>query len=97
LSPCPKYTPKSVPRQYFRSSLPHARASTFSLKESEGVAHYHRPGAPRKRKAANTLIDAAKTREIPLAASPALALDEVTFGRAPRLGRAPLFTARALD
>jgi hypothetical protein len=65
LSPCPKYTLKSVPRQYFWSSLALARASAFSLKNSEGVAHY-RPGAPSKRKAANTLIDAAKTREIPL-------------------------------
>jgi hypothetical protein len=38
-----------------------------------------RPGVPSKRKAANTLINAAKTREIPLAASPALALAKVTF------------------
>jgi hypothetical protein len=34
----PKYTPESVPRQYFRSSILHARASTFSLKDSRGVA-----------------------------------------------------------
>jgi hypothetical protein len=50
---------------------------------------------PSKRKAANALINAAKTRKIPLAASPALALDEVV-SRGLRLGRA-LFIGQALD
>ncbi|MDQ6868971.1 MAG: hypothetical protein M3178_11405 [Pseudomonadota bacterium] len=36
-----------------------------------------------KDKAANTLMNAAKTRKIPLAASPALALDTVTFATRP--------------
>ena len=36
-----------------------------------------------KDKAANTLINAAKTRKIPLAASPALALDKATLRDAP--------------
>jgi hypothetical protein len=71
-----------VPQQYFRSSFPLARAATFSLKDSEGIAHY-RPGVPSKREAANTLINAAKTREIPLAESPSLALDTVTFATRP--------------
>ncbi len=44
---------------------------------------HYRPGVPSKRKAANTLINAAKTREIPLAASPALALAKVTCAARP--------------
>jgi hypothetical protein len=38
---------------------------------------------PSQRKAANTLINAAKTRKISLAASPALALDKVAFATCP--------------
>jgi hypothetical protein len=38
---------------------------------------------PSKGKAANTLINAAKTRRIPLAASPALALGKVAFATRP--------------
>jgi hypothetical protein len=36
-----------------------------------------------KEKAANTLINTARTRKIPLAASPALALDKVAFATRP--------------